>query len=70
MASFGSANRLLTEEKAVFDFIESLNDFFVSKEEIQLDYYDFLIKFTEFNGEPRQEAFIRRTLQIIYNKLL
>ena len=26
--------------------------------------------FTDYNGEVRSEAFIRRTLQIIYNKLL
>lgn len=69
LQSFGT-NKLLTEERAVFDFIENLNDFCVMKEDAQMQYLDFLLKFTEYTVEPRQEAFIKRAFGIIYTTLL
>ena len=58
------------EERAVFDFIESLNDFCVLNEQAQMQYLDFLLKFTEYTVEPRQEAFIKRAFGIVYSILL
>lgn len=66
--SFGS--RLLTEEKVVFDFIEQLNDFYITNPEIQASYLNFLLGFLEYAGESRAEVFIRRVLLLIYNKVL
>jgi len=68
--SLGSNQRLLTEEKVVFDFIEQLNDFYICDVEIQLAYIDFLSSFLDYNGDPRSDAFIRRVLQIMFNKML
>lgn len=68
--SFGTPHKLLTEEKAVFDFIEALNDFVRLNEKAQESYCEFLFNFTEYRGEPRSEAFIRRTFGILYNILL
>jgi len=70
MSAFGSQQKLLTEEKIVFDFIETLNDFYLGEPDIQQSYIDFLLSFTEYTGNPRFEAVIRRVLQILYNKLL
>jgi len=39
-------------------------------EDIHLEYCNFLIKFTEYAGEARSEAFIRRTFSILYQILL
>lgn len=61
---------MLTEEKVVFDFIELLNDFYICDAEIQLSYIDFLLSFLNYNGDPRSDAFIRRVLQILFNKML
>jgi hypothetical protein len=69
LQSFGT-NKLLSEERTVFDFIENLNDFYVLKVETQMLYHDFLFKFTEYKGEHRQEAFIKRTFSIFYSALL
>jgi len=69
LQSFGT-NKLLSEERTVFDFIESLNDFFFLNSETQSLYLDFLFKFTEYKGEQRQEAFIKRSLAIFYVALL
>lgn len=69
LQSFGT-NKLLSEERTVFDFIESLNDFFFLNAETQSLYLDFLFKFTEYKGEQRQEAFIKRSLAIFYIALL
>ena len=68
--SFGNFNKLLTEERAVFDFIEGLNEFCYLNEQTQRLYFDFLLKFTEYKGELRSEAFIKRTFSIFYNTLL
>lgn len=54
----------------VFDFIEQLNDFYITNPEIQASYLDFLLSFLEYVGESRAEVFIRRVLQLIYNKVL
>lgn len=50
LQSFGT-NKLLSEERTVFDFIESLNDFFVLNAETQALYFDFLYSFMEYKGE-------------------
>jgi hypothetical protein len=68
--SLGSNQRLLTEEKVVFDFIEQLNDFYICDAEIQLAYIDFLSSFLDYSGDQRSDAFIRRVLQIMFNKML
>ena len=68
--SFGNYNKLLSEERTVFDFIESLNEFYMMNEKTQKLYFDFLLKFTEYKGEMRSEAFIKRTFAIFYNILL
>jgi hypothetical protein len=68
--SLGSNQRLLTEEKVVFDFIEQLNDFYICDAEIQLAYIDFLSSFLDYNGDPRSDAFIRRVLHIMFSKML
>lgn len=49
--SFGTSHKLLTEEKIVFDFIESLNDFVRLDEATQRQYCDFLFDFTQYKGE-------------------
>ena len=70
LQSFGT-NKLLTEERTVFDFIESLNEFYALNVDAQVVYLEFLFKFTEYRGEQsRQEAFIKRTISIFYRVLL
>ena len=68
--SFGTPHKLLSEEKVVFDFIESLNEFVRLNEKAQENYCEFLFDFTEYRGEPRSEGFIRRTFGILYSILL
>lgn len=68
--SFGTPHKLLSEEKIVFDFIESLNEFVRLNEAAQQKYCEFLFEFTEYKGESRSEAFIKRTLGILYSILL
>ena len=61
---FGQPNKLLTEEKVVFDFIETLCAPTIS-------YYEFLFNFLTFNPDDlRSEAFIRRALSIFFNAIL
>lgn len=50
LQSFGT-NKLLAEERTVFDFIESLNEFFVLSRETQEAYLHFIFKFTEYRSE-------------------
>ena len=50
LQSFGT-NKLLSEERTVFDFIESLNDFYALSVETQEAYLDFLFRFTEYRSE-------------------
>ena len=50
LQSFGT-NKLLSEERTVFDFIESLNEFFVLNVDTQQIYLDFVFKFTEYRSE-------------------
>ena len=69
LQSFGT-NKLLSEERTVFDFIETLNDFYILSSETQALYFDFLFRFTEYTGEQRQEAFIKRSFSIFYSALL
>ena len=69
LQSFGT-NKLLSEERTVFDFIETLNDFYVLSVETQALYCDFLYRFMEFKSEQRQEAFIKRSFSIFYSALL
>ena len=69
LQSFGT-NKLLTEERAVFDFVESLNDFYYLKTDTQQLFNDFLLRFTEYKCELRQEAFIKRSFSIFYSALL
>lgn len=52
LQSFGT-NKLLSEERTVFDFIETLNDFYILNSESQALYVDFLFRFTEFTGQQR-----------------
>lgn len=62
--AFGQPNKLLSEEKVVFDFIESLCVPTIA-------YYEFLFEFLVYNKEDqRSEAFIRRSLSIFFNCLL
>jgi hypothetical protein len=68
--SFGTQQRMLTEEKVVFEFIEQLNDFYISEPEIHASYLDFLLSFLHYQGDPRAEVFVRRVLILIYNKVL
>lgn len=61
---FGQPNKLLSEEKVVFDFVEILCSPTIA-------YFDFLSQFLTFNKqENRSEAFIRRALSIFFNALL
>jgi hypothetical protein len=61
---FGQPNKLLSEEKVVFDFVEALCS-------PTLAYYEFLSQFLVFDKlQPRSEAFIRRSLPIFFNALL
>ena len=61
---FGQPNKLLSEEKVVFDFIEVLCTPTIA-------YFDFLFQFLKFDKtENRSEAFIRRTLAIFFNSIL
>jgi len=70
LQSFGT-NKLLSEERTVFDFIESLNNFYSLGVDTQKVYLEFLFKFTEYKDEqPRQEAFIKRTFSIFYGLLI
>ena len=50
LQSFGT-NKLLSEERTVFDFIEGLNDFFYLSDASQQLYLDFLYNHTEYKGE-------------------
>lgn len=52
LQSFGT-NKLLSEERTVFDFIENLNDFYLLNCETQTLFMEFLFQFTEYKGEPR-----------------
>jgi hypothetical protein len=62
--SFGQPHKLLTEEKIVFDFIESLAT-------SDSSYFEFLFGFLKFSSkEQRSESFVRRTLLIFYHTLL
>jgi hypothetical protein len=55
---------LLTEEKILFDFIESL----AASEQ---SYIDFICSFLQFNSkEQRSESFVRRALLVLYNTVL
>lgn len=70
LQSFGT-NKLLSEERTVFDFIESLNDFYALSTDTQEAYLEFLFRFTEYRSEQqRQEAFIKRSLSIFYGIIL
>ena len=50
LQSFGT-NKLLAEERTVFDFIESLNDFYALTVDTQEAYLDFLFRFTKYRSE-------------------
>ena len=70
LQSFGT-NKLLSEERTVFDFIEILNDFYALSVDTQEAYLDFLFRFTEYRSEQqRQEAFIKRSFSIFYGIIL
>jgi hypothetical protein len=68
--AFGSQQKLLTEEKAVFDFIDSLNEFYTDLPETHLAYLEFLMTFIDYSGDSRSEAFTRKALQILHHKIL
>ena len=62
--AFGQPNKLLSEEKVVFDFIETLCVPTIA-------YLEFLFDFLTYDkNDQRSEAFIRRVLSIFYNCLL
>jgi len=68
--SLGTPHKLLTEEKVIFDFIESMNEVMRLNKETHLIYFMFLLDFTDYQVEPHAEAFIRRAFNIINNIIL
>lgn len=67
----GVPHKLLSEEKALFEFIENLNEIVKKNNQTHLMYFKFLMQFTEYEiQEPHSEAFIRRTFSILNNIIL
>ena len=67
----GVPHKLLTEEKLTFEFIEQLNDILCRNDQTHLQYFKFLMQFTEYDPqEPHSEAFIRRTFSILNGVIL
>ncbi len=59
--------RLLTEERAVFDFVEYLPTIY-TKDESYVAYFAYLVEMLGFRVEdPHSDAFIRQTLCIVKN---